>query len=263
MENSKKATAQKRKPSSWTLGGFGVAAVLLFAACSGVDAGGPIDPVTLKPAVAAVMALDDEIAFEYMPNERIDDLEWDVEIEYDTRDVQAVFEHYDTLLKAAGFDQVDIEVDDADEVEAEYRNTTTGVWVELEVERDDGRVDVDMDIEDPRIYLPGDALPPYSLTEFLGFELSLYPGATARDIEWDFSFDHPDADGQAVFDHYDGVLQGLGWNQTDIDNDDDDEWEADYRQDGVHLELEVEDEGSDGVEVELELNKLRFYQSQN
>lgn len=261
MGSTQNGTANKRKPRTAALGLLGALAVLVFAACSPAEAG-PTDPVSLKPSAATVMEMSDEFTFEFMPGETIDDIEWDIEIEYNTRDVQAVFDFYDAELRALGFNQVDIELDDDDEVEAEYRNTNTGVWVELEVERDDGRVDVDMDIEDPRSYASGDLVPPFSMTEFLDWDVPIYPDASIRDVEWDFNFDHPNTDAQAVFNYYDELLQDLGWTQTDIDNDDDDEWEADYRQDGVHIELEVEEDNG-GAEVELELNKLRFYQGQN
>ena len=262
MGNTENGSAARREPRSLTLVLLGVLAAFLFVACSPADASGPNGPDVVKPSAAAVMALDEDFSFAFMPDEVIDDIEWDIEIEYDTRDVQAVFDHYDDVLKSIGFNQVDIEVDEDDEIEAEYRNTTTGVWVELEVERDDGRVDVDMDIEDPRRYPSGDLIDPFSLTEFLGLDLPVFPGADIRDVEWDFNFDHPETDAQLVFNFYDELLQDLGWTQTDIDNDEDDEWEADYRQTGVHIELEVEEDNG-GAEVEIELNKLRFYQGQN
>jgi hypothetical protein len=82
------------------------------------------------------------------------------------------------------------------------------------------------------------------------------------DVEWDFGYFHPTGDPLATFEHYDQVLQDLGWAQTENDNDPAAEWEADYRQDGVHLELEVEAERG-GAEVEIEVNKRRFYQGQN
>lgn len=244
---------------------LGVLVALVLAACSPADAqDNEPDPTDVKPAVAAVMALDGTAAadFQYMPNEIIDELEWDIEIEYNTRDVRMVYEHYHNLLtEELGFDQWDLEVDDDDEIEADYLNTTTMVWVEIEVERDDGRVEVDMDIEDPRTYA-ADAVPSgFSLTEFMGWDIPVnIAGVTIRDIEWDFSFDHPETDYRAVIAYYDQHLQDLGWNRTDVE-DDGDEWEAEYRQDGVHIDLEVE-EDDDGVEVEIELNKLRFYQGQ-
>src|SRR5690554_1165214 len=131
MGSTQYGTASKRKPRSLVLGLLGALAVMVFVACSPADANGPTDPVSVKPSAATVMAMSDEITFEFMPGEAIDDIEWDIEIEYNTRDVRAVFDFYDAELSGLGFDQVDIEVDDADEIEAEYRNTTTGVWVEL------------------------------------------------------------------------------------------------------------------------------------
>ena len=267
MRKSHDHAGDSRK-SSFVLVLLGILTVLLLAAC-GQGNGGPNDPdpdpdpdpVASKPSAETVLALEDELSFTYMAV-ATDDLEWDIEIEYDTTDVQAVFDHYASALQAAGFDQEDIEVDDDDEIEAEYTNTSTGVWVEIEVELEDGRVNVDLDIEDPRVHPDGSAIPAFSLTEFWDLEIPVYPGVDIRDVEWDFNFDHPTTGAQAVFDYYDQLLQDLGWTQTAIDDDDDDEWEVDYRFEGVHLELEVEQDDA-GSEVELELNKLRFYQGQN
>ncbi len=256
-----------RKPS-FALILLGILTVLLLAAC-GNGNGGPTspdpdpdpDPVASKPSAEAVLALDDQISFQYM-NVTTDDLEWDVEIEYDTRDVRAVFDHYDASLQSQGFDQRDLEVDDDDEIEAEYRNTTTGVWVELEVELEDGDVNVDLDVEDPRSYADGSTIPAFSLTGFIDLDIPVYPGADVLDVEWDFNFDHPETDPEAVFTYYDDLLQSLGWNVVEIDDDDDDEREVEYRfeDEDVYLELEVEEDDA-GTEVELEFNKLRFYQN--
>lgn len=251
-----------RRPRSWLLGAFGALAALLFVACSPVNAEGPQSPTELKPSTTTVLALASDFSFPYLPGARVRDLEWDIEIEYNTRDVRAVFDHYDEVLTGLGFDQRVMKKDHVDEIEAEYRSATTDVWVELEVELDDGRVEVDLEFEDPHTYEVSDVIPPFSLLEFMGWEIPVYADATVYDVEWDFGFFHPGEDPEEVFEHYDGVLQDNGWAQTSIDNDDHDEWEADYRQNGVHLELEVEAE-SGGAEVEIELNKLRFYQGQN
>ncbi len=237
------------------LGLFAIPIVMLLAACGAVDAGnlgpdGPGDPLTAKPAATEVLAMDDDFTFTFMPGVAIDDVEWDVEIEYATRDVQAVYDFYDAELKALGFTRTDIERDD-DEVEAEYENTFTGLEIDIEVELDDGRVEVDIDIDDFTPPFPAG----FSLTSFAGFDLPIYDGATVVDVEWDFNFDHPSSSVEAIFAYYDGHLQDLGWKQTEVDDGDDDEMEAEYVRDGVHLELEVEDDG----EVELEFNKLRFY----
>lgn len=264
-------TPSSRQPRGPFLVLVGVLAVLLFAACSPADANGgnpdpdpdpdpDPNPTVVKPSASAVLALDESFDFAYMPGEPVDDLEWDIEIEYDTTDVEAVFAHYDSVLLGLGFAQEDIERDE-DEIEAEYRNAD-GVWIEIEVERDGSNVDVDMDVEDPRTYPDGSVLEPFSLTEFQEWTIPVYPDAAVRDVEWDFNFDHPETPAQDVFDHYDQALQDMGWIQTAIDDDDDDEWEADYRMDGVHIELEVEDD-DEGTEVEIELNKLRFYQGQS
>jgi len=224
----------------------------LLAAC-GTSAGSPTppepDPTEVKPAATAVLALDDGFQFRFMPGEAVTDVEWDVELEYDTRDVEAVFDYYDDALAGQGFTRTDIDRGD-DDIEADYENGD-GLTIELEVELDDGRVDVDFDVDD----FVGPFPAGFSLTEFAGLELPIYPDADVVDVEWDFNFDHPGTDTEAVFDYYDQHLQDLGWTQTELDDGDDDEWEAEYVNEGVHLELEVEDDS----EVEIEVNKLRFY----
>lgn len=224
----------------------------LLAACGSAQTGpkGPQDPTATKPAAATVLAMDDDFAFTFMPGETISEVEWDVEIDYDTRDVQAVFDYYHAQLTAAGFAQTSLD-GGGDEIEAEYSNATTGLDIDIEVEREDDHVQVDLDLDD----FTGPVPAGFSLKSFGGFDLPIYPGADVDDVEWDFNFDHPSTDPEQAFAYYDGHLQDLGWVQTELDDGDDDEREAEYEMDGVHLELEVED----GTEVELEFNKLRFY----
>ena len=225
--------------------------VALLAACGSADAGpnGPNDPADVKPAASDVLAMSDDFEFVFMPGANISNVEWDVEVEYDTSDVGAVFDYYNAELVAMGFTQSSIDRDD-EEVEAEYTNAA-GLDVDIEVERDDGRVEVDLDIDD----FTGPYPTGFSLTSFAGFDLPIYGGATVYDVEWDFNFDHPSNDAEEVFAYYDTHLQSLGWVQTELDDGDDDELEAEYEKDGVHLELEAEGD----TEVELEFNKLRFY----
>jgi len=221
----------------------------LMVACGAVTEPQPRDPIDVKPAAEAVLAMSPEFAFEFMPGETISNVEWDIEIEYDTRDVDAVYDFYDAELAALGFTRTSIERE-SDEVEAEYVNGA-GIEIDIEVELDDGRAEVDLDIDD----FTGPYPAGFSLTSFAGIDLPVYQGATVVDVEWDFNFDHPSTDVEAAFAYYDQHLQDLGWSQTDIDDGDDDEMEAEYVKDGVHLELEIEDD----TEVELEFNKLRFY----
>lgn len=222
---------------------------LLMVACGSTVADPqPRDPLEVKPAAAEVLAMSGDFQFEFLPGATIADVEWDVEIEYATREVQAVFDFYDAELLGQGFTRTSIDLDD-DEVEAEY--SKAGLEIDLEVERDGGRVDVDLEIDD----FTGPYPAGFSLTTFAGVDLPIYAGADVVDVEWDFNFDHPANDVEEVFAYYDGHLQDLGWTQTEIDDGDDDEMEAEYVKDGVHLEVEVEDDG----EVELEFNKLRFY----
>ena len=158
---------------------------------------------------------------------------------------------FDTLVALPdSADRAKAIIDAMESIEADYENGD-GLTIELEVELDDGRVDVDFDVDD----FVGPFPAGFSLTEFAGLELPIYPDADVVDVEWDFNFDHPGTDTEAVFDYYDQHLQDLGWTQTELDDGDDDEWEAEYVNEGVHLELEVEDDS----EVEIEVNKLRFY----
>lgn len=237
------------------------AVMLLLSACADAGNGGgggpQPDPTDIKPSAIAVLAMSDDFGFTFMPDAPLAELEWDVEIEYDTSDVEAVFAYYDAQLLAEGFTQTDLERS-GDEVEANYEGAT-GLTVELEVEReDDDDVQVDMDTDD----FGGPFPTGFTLTEFAGFATPIYPDADVRDVEWDFNFDHPETDPEAVFTYYDDLLQSLGWNVVEIDDDDDDEREVEYRfeDEDVYLELEVEEDDA-GTEVELEFNKLRFYQN--
>ncbi|HET8984652.1 MAG TPA: hypothetical protein VFN03_02725 [Trueperaceae bacterium] len=160
-----------------------------------------------------------------------------------------MFDYYDAELVALGFTRTSIERDD-DDIEAEYVNGD-GIEIDLDVELDDGNVEVDLDIDD----FTGPYPTGFSLTSFAGISIPIFHEVAPLDVEWDFNFDHPSTDVAAAFAYYDGHLQDLGWTQTEIDDGDDDEMEAEYVKDGVHLEVEVDDD----TEVELEFNKLRFY----
>lgn len=230
-----------------------VAAVAFIAivSCGPANADGvPRDPLDVKPAATTVLALEDDLTFAYMPDTSVSNLEWDVEVEYDTSDVRSVFDHYDAELIAQGFERTSLD-EVGDEIEADYLDGTTGVTVDLEVDRDDGRVDVDLDVENPASF---DSPPAgFSLMEFSGLEIPFYTDPV--DLEWDFNFDHPATGAEAAFAFYDAQLQDMGWRQIELDDDDDDEWEAEYELDGVYLELEAEGD----TEIEIEVNKLRFY----
>lgn len=273
MRNTLPSGVRENKPRRSPLPVLlGVLVLFALAACGPANAGpgdgngdpdpspNP-DPTTLKPSAEEVLALDNTFDFEYMPGAAVDDLEWDVEVEYDTDDVRAVFDHYHGVFTGLGFAQRELD-EGSDEIEAEYFEAGTNRWIEIEVELDDDdHVEVDLDIEDPRSFAP----PPdgfgFSLTTFVDLEIPFYAGADIRDLEWDFNFDHPATDTEEVWNYYDGLLQDLGWNQIDLDDDDDDEWEAEYERDRVFLELEVEDDDDGVTEVEIEFNDLRFYQS--
>lgn len=232
-------------------------AAFVFVACSPADAGpGTPDPTQFKPAAVEVVGLNNELDFIYYPGADLANHEWDIEFEYVTREIADVYAHYHDVFTDLGFTRTNYDAESS-EIEADYRNTD-GVEISVELERDDGRVDVEIDIDAPGVYSGEEAANP-SPTSFLGMDIPVFPGVTIRDVEWDYNFDHPDTEGALVFEHYDDQLQLRGWDLTEIDNDDDDEWEADYRQPNrVHLELEVEQEGR-LTEVEFELNKARFY----
>ena len=177
-------------------------------------------------------------------------LEWDIEIEFNTNDMNAVYNYYVSWLEDLGA-TVEREDRDSDEIEADFRSDDFDA--EISVELDDGRVEFDFDV-DVRDGVEFDIL------QFSGEEFPIYENAEVYDVEWDFNYDHVGASAQDVFNHYDNWLRNNGWTQRDIDDDDDDEFEAEYHREGVWLELEVE--ADDGVvEVEWEINKARFYGS--
>lgn len=262
MNRTQEIKGRERRHRTWLLLALGLVAAFALAACSSANGDGNKPPEEPKPNPNTALELTDDVGFQYLPGAQVTELEWEIEVKYNTQNVRAVFDHYEAALTDLGFTLVEKEKDHQDEIEAEYLHAGTGVRADLEVELDYGRVEVELEFKDPKVYEPTDTIPPFGLLGFGDFEVPVYPGATVFDVEWDFGFFHPTEDPLATFEHYDQVLQDLGWVQTEIDNDPDDEWEADYRQDGVHLELEVEAERG-GAEVEIEVNKRRFYQGQN
>ena len=234
-----------------------VALLVLIAGCQSATAGEGGGPAVDKPPVGAVFAAGDDFELRYMPGVPVSDREWDVELEYDVRDLQGIFDHFDAQLVAAGFQRFDLE-EDSDEIEADYHRASDGLRVDLEVELDGGWTEVDLDIDAPGPPASGEEW--FDLSSFAGLVLDFdYPGASIVDVEWDFDFEHPASAVSAseAFDYYDGLLAGMDWSRYDLEIDGE-EYEADYVRDGVRLELEVErDDGM--IEVELELNKARFY----
>lgn len=233
-----------------------VSALALLVACSQAsqeNGGGPPgdQPPSERPAANLVLEANADFEFAYMPEVPVTALEWDVEIDYAVRDVQGVFDHYDAALAGLGFTRTSLETDN-DEIEARY--SREGVTIELEVELDDGRTQVDFDLDDLNA---GTAPATFTLREFGGIEIPFYD-AEIVEVEWDFGFHHATTDHQSVFEYYDAALRDLGWARTDLETEGD-EIEADYAREGVRLDLEVDREGNH-VDVELEFNKLRFYQ---
>lgn len=256
MGNTENGSAARRRPRNLTLVLLGALAAFVFVACSPADAGpGTPDPTQFKPAATLVMELDNELDFVYYPGADLTNLEWDIELKYVTREIADVYAHYHGVFEGLGFTRTGYDPESG-EIDAEYINAN-GVEISIELERDDGRLDVEIDIDAPGVYSAEEAANP-SPTSFLGMDIPVYPGVAIRDVEWDYNFDHPGSEAEQVFQHYDEQLRNRRWELTEID-DDGGEWEADYRQPNrVHLELEVEREGG-LTEVEFELNKARFY----
>ena len=92
------------------------------------------------------------------------------------------------------------------------------------------------------------------LNETVG--LTQYPGATETRIETDDLdsevYFQADASPQELFEFYDAELVALGWQRTELEEDD--EIEAAYTRDGRELEVELErDDG--GFKLELDVDR--------
>ncbi|WMT56019.1 hypothetical protein [Truepera radiovictrix] len=171
---------------------------------------------------------------------------WSVDIDYDTEDFRGVFAFYDAELRRQGWEQVSLFEDD-DEIDAEYR--LDGLRLELESERDaDGYTELELDLDEAVI-----SEGTFSLYRWPRFELTLMPDVSVRDLDWSLDVEYATEDFVAVFDHYDGLLRGAGWERTDL-SESEGEREADYVRGDFEAELEVERE-SGRTEVELEIDR--------
>ncbi len=226
-----------------------VLSALLLSAC-GSGTPSPENPANpSQPTAPSVF--EDNQNFALAPASGFNALEreWDIELDYATSDIQAVFDLYDADLAGQGFTRTSLETEDG-EFEADYRRDN--LLLELEIERDDGSAEVDFDLTESAPV----ASNAFSLTEVAGVSLPEVNAGIAQ-VDWDFNIDYDTSDLDAIFAHYDAALASLGWSRSDLEREDD-EIEADYRKNGVELELEVSlDDGE--VEVDIELNKALFY----
>jgi len=210
-------------------------ALLLVAGAAGAQAVSP------QPVAPDTPAGPWSFGIRFPDDAPVSDFEWELELELDTRDFRAVFDHYDRILLDLGFRQTDLDVD-SDEVEAEYR--LGELEAELEVELEGSRTEVELEIEGRS--RGGQGL----FAQFGGLNAPLYPAAVLE-LEWEVELKHDTRDHRRIFSWYDDGLLAQGWERVSIDRDSD-ETEAEYVLDGMKLELEVEQDGN-RVEVEFEL----------
>lgn len=220
----------------------------LFIACDSVAS--PL-PSEGRPEAAAVFERVGDFSLRAAPGFDIIEREWDLDIEYDSRDASTIFDFHDAAFIDQGFSRVSFEQDIPDnEFEAEYRRDNLEIG--LEVELDDGKVEVEIDITETASF----SREPFSLERFAGIEIPFYD-APFIEVDWEIETDYATRDIDALYDYYDDSLLGLGWQQISFERDGD-EIDADYEKDGVKLELELELDDN-RVEVEIEIDKDRFY----
>jgi hypothetical protein len=199
------------------------------------------DPPSPPPAVA-------QFALETAPSYTALEREWEIDIEYQSTDLEGIFAFYDQDLQAQGWQRVSLERESG-EIEADYRKD--GLELALEVELEDGRkIEVEIDIEE--LTVSGAR---YDLSGLPGLTLNFVPDVRILAREWDIDIRYDSTDVEGIFAHYDGLLQGQGWRQTDIERDAN-EIEADYRRDGSEAGLEVEVEDGRFVDVELDIDQF-------
>jgi hypothetical protein len=212
-------------------------ALFLLAACAS-GATQPRQPGS--PEQPSVL----ELQLSPVPSASVLKREWEVEIEYDSQDSQAVFDFYDAELAAQGWTRVSFEQDGSD-FDADYRKDD--LELELEVELDSGKVEVEIEIDET---LPQGGA--YSLTSLPGLELAFVPSLSVLELEWDIDTDYDSQDVAGIFSHYAALVEGQGWRRVSYEEEDG-EIEATYRKEGLELELEVElDDGKVEVEIDVE-----------
>lgn len=235
-----------------------VVAVVGLSACGADQDPGPSDPggdaPSSGPAASEVLNTTQDFQMDYLPAVEIVEREWDVELGYDVQDVSGVYAHYHDALAAEGFTRGGFE-DEGDEVEADYTHAD-GRSIDLEVDLDDGRTQVHLDLDDATTTVDPD---PFTARSFGGLEILFYD-ADVVEIEWDFEVDYAAGSTtvQEAYDFHHDALADMGWMHIEGETEWD-EIEADYFvKDGVELELEVEED--DGrVVMEMELDEDRFY----
>lgn len=230
------------------------ATLVALTACTAAQDSSTGDPSPGGPSASQVLSVTEDFSLAYLEGVELLEREWDIELEYDVQDVSSVYSHYHDIWIGAGFVRGELEVE-SDEIEAEYAHAD-GRRAEIEVELDDGRTEVALQLDDPSTVADPDPI----TTRGLGtLEIPLFD-AEVVEIEWEIEIDYPASATtvQDAYDFYHDALTNLGWVVTEGESEWD-EIEADYYdKDGVELELEVElDDGR--IEVEIELDKDRFY----
>lgn len=183
---------------------------------------------------------------QFMPGVAVSKLEWELELTYAVNDLHGVYNHYDRELRRMGFNRTAFEAD-ADEIEAEY--SWDGLKASLEVESDEGKTEVELELDGSASRSHGGT---FRFERFGGINLPFFNAEIVK-LEWEVEFLHATTDHDSVFRYYDEGLLQQGWHRTDTDFDDD-EIEANYVNGDLRLELEVERENGQ-VEVEFELKK--------
>lgn len=88
----------------------------------------------------------------------------------------------------------------------------------------------------------------------VALSLTPTPDLTVREREWDTEFDFASTDWETIYAFYDQDIQAQGWTKTGEELDDD-QYDADYRKDGLRLELQVDLE--DGyTEVQIDIDEI-------
>lgn len=201
-----------------------------------------------------VVSVANTLSIDALPQVMVEDLEWERETTYATRDLRAVFEHYEALLTQAGFVRMSFE-EESGEMEARYANTERQISAELEVELKRRGVQAELSLEHD-VRLIGEK-GPATLTRFLGIDLPHYAGEIV-DLEWELELEHPAGAAEEAFEHYERVLLVGGWEHVQQQGAPRSAGErvAVYSNGNVRLELRVEADG----DVEIEFNKPRLYQ---
>ena len=179
-----------------------------------------------------------DLTLDPYPNASRTEVNWDVQIEYRTRDVQPIYDFYDGQITDQGWQRVNVDRD-RDEFEVDYNRD--GLRLELDVERDDGQIVVMLEIDDRR---PHGAI---SLRDAPGYRLTMLPRTSVIERDWDIEITYDMRDVEDVFAHYDELVRGQGWTRDDLDRERS-EVEATYHLGSDELELEVE---RDGRQVEV------------